>query len=180
MRLPVTTRCPLDIIQATGETPAYKCRHKHRFYTSLTTLSSLSVHGRLMLQQRRRFPDSPDPLLLLGLHHSCTSQHAVDDLLLLIREVLPRGAARYVHRPLGSGNKTHTHAKVEMQMRQKARISQKVHQWGTNSWVTLHPSKTSELRGSDRKHMEMITRTILGRRGVTCCWFVCRANQTLR
>lgn len=59
------------------------------------------------VQQRQQSP-SPDPLLLHGLHQGRTSQYTVDDLLLLIRELLPRGAARPVHRPPNPEPKTHT------------------------------------------------------------------------
>lgn len=44
-------------------------------------------------------PPSPNPLLLLALHHGCPGQDAVDDLLLLVRELRPGGAASHVHRP---------------------------------------------------------------------------------
>lgn len=43
--------------------------------------------------------NSPNPLLLLALHRGCPGQDAVDDLLLLVGELRPWGAARHVHRP---------------------------------------------------------------------------------
>lgn len=59
---------------------------------------SVSICVRVLSRRRRRSV-SPNPLLLLALHHGCAGQDAVDDLLLLICELLPGGAARHVHRP---------------------------------------------------------------------------------
>lgn len=62
------------------------------------------VRGRLgaasAAMEATSFSVSPDALLLHALHHGGASQHAVDDLLLLIRELCPRRAARHaVHPP---------------------------------------------------------------------------------
>lgn len=71
-------------------THANKCDHR-KLGTGLTP--------KTIRASEEQFPILLNPLLLHGLHHGSTSQHTVDDLLLLIRELLRWEAARHVHRP---------------------------------------------------------------------------------
>lgn len=93
VRLAVPTRCLLDVVQASRETP--ECEHtqkvsrlSERLHPCLTDV----IHAT-----KEEFGFSLDPLLLHGLDGGCSGQDSIDDLLLLIRELVSSSAARHVH-----------------------------------------------------------------------------------
>lgn len=114
--LSVTTNRLLNIIQATGKTPEKNTHINVKVGTGVFFAPKIiQVNEHLCvvewcdsLLQRQWFSISLNPLLLHVLHHGRSSQHAVDYLLLLIREVLPQGAARHAHCPPNLEPKTHT------------------------------------------------------------------------